>query len=123
MNIEPVSRAYINMRDAKRKLEDEIKQIEEQMEQLAAVMLSELKQQQATSINNDVASIQYVRRVRYYSSEMPAFRQFAKEHDALDLFENRLHQGNITQWLEEHPDIVPPGLQADTKETVKVVAK
>lgn len=124
MNIEPHSRAYLAMRAAKRDLEDQVKKLEADMESLAEVMLAELKLQQATSINNDIASVQYVKRTRYYSSEMPALRAWvAATPGAVDLFEGRLHQGNLESWLTDHPELVPPGLQADVKESVKVVAK
>ena len=43
-----------------------------------------------------------------------------KEHDALELMEKRLSQGNIKQFIEDNPDSAPPGLQATSEYTVSV---
>ena len=45
---------------------------------------------------------------------------FIKEHDALGLLEQRLHQANMKQFLEENPELMPPGVQVDRKYTVVV---
>lgn len=124
MDTKQITRAYLAMREKKREYEQAIKEIEADMDKVEALMLVELKEQKATSINNELASIQYVKRTRFYSSEMPAFRQWvAVTPGAVELFESRLHQGNMEVWLSEHPELVPPGLQTDVKETVRVVAK
>jgi hypothetical protein len=35
---------------------------------------------------------------------------FVKEHDAFDLFEKRIHQGAMKEFLEVNPDLRPEGL-------------
>jgi hypothetical protein len=46
--------------------------------------------------------------------------QFIKTHDVPFLLEQRLHNGNMKQFLEENPDDYPIGLQADRKFTIQV---
>ena len=57
---------------------------------------------------------------RFYTQDWSAFKQFVIEHDALDLFERRISQGNMQQFLEANPALVPPGLNAETEFTVSV---
>jgi hypothetical protein len=45
---------------------------------------------------------------------------FIKEHDAIQLLEQRLHQTNLKGFLEEHPDLLPAGLNSDSKYAVSV---
>jgi hypothetical protein len=46
--------------------------------------------------------------------------QFIQDNDAFPLLEKRLHQTNLKQFLEENPELLPAGLQADRKYTVVV---
>jgi hypothetical protein len=46
--------------------------------------------------------------------------KFMQEHEAMHLLEQRIHNGNMKQFLEENPDAMPAGLQADRKYTVQV---
>jgi hypothetical protein len=45
---------------------------------------------------------------------------FIKENDVYGLLERRIHQTNLKQFLEENPDKLPMGLQADSKYTISV---
>jgi hypothetical protein len=45
---------------------------------------------------------------------------FIKEHDAPQLLEQRLHQGNLKTFLEENPEQLPPGLNADSRYAITV---
>jgi hypothetical protein len=45
---------------------------------------------------------------------------FVKEHDAIELFEKRVSQGNMKQFLEENPDKFPQGMMMDSKYKITV---
>jgi hypothetical protein len=49
--------------------------------------------------------------------------KFIVENGAPELLEKRLHQGNMKQFLEEHPELLPPGLNVDSEYTVTVRKK
>ena len=57
---------------------------------------------------------------RYWTNDWESTYEFIKEHDALHLLEQRIHNGNMKQFLAENPDDLPVGLQADTKYVVRV---
>jgi hypothetical protein len=46
--------------------------------------------------------------------------QFIKEHDAPFLLHQRIHSGNMKQFLQENPDVMPMGLQTDAQYTLVV---
>jgi hypothetical protein len=46
-----------------------------------------------------------------------------KEHDAMQLLQQRVSNGNMEQFLEENPDIHPPGLNVDASFAVTVRRK
>jgi mannose/fructose/N-acetylgalactosamine-specific phosphotransferase system component IIC len=48
---------------------------------------------------------------------------FIKEHDVPEFFEKRLNQSVVKQFLEENPDLVPQGLNVDSKYSITVRKK
>ena len=48
------------------------------------------------------------------------FYAFIKENDAFGLLAQSIHQLNLKQFIEENPDKLPMGLQADSKYTISV---
>ena len=48
---------------------------------------------------------------------------FIIEHKAVDLLEKRIHQSNMKQFLEENPEVLPPGLNVDAEYTITVRRK
>jgi hypothetical protein len=46
--------------------------------------------------------------------------QFINDNAAPFLLEQRIHNGNMKQFLQENPEAYPAGLQADNKYTIQV---
>lgn len=57
---------------------------------------------------------------KYSTHDWDAFKQFVIEHQAVDLFEKRIAQGNMAQFLETNPGLLPPGLNTFSEYTVSV---
>jgi hypothetical protein len=115
---------YIKIRDKraelKEKFEEQDNELKAQQDLLAEQMLSLCHEQGADSIKTPAGTI--IRKVdtRYWTTDWDSMYQFIEEHDAFPLLEKRLHQTNMRQFLEENPDLLPAGLQADSKYTVVV---
>lgn len=119
-----LAETYIKIRDKraelKEKFEEEDNALKEQQDLLAAEMLEVCYETGADSIKTPAGTI--IRKVdtRYWTTDWDSMYQFIEEHDAFPLLEKRLHQTNMRQFLEENPDLLPAGLQADSKYTVVV---
>jgi hypothetical protein len=59
-------------------------------------------------------------KTRYSTTDWDEFKEFVKENDALDLFEKRIAQTNMAQFLKENPALVPPGLNSNAEYSVSV---
>lgn len=57
---------------------------------------------------------------RYWTNDWESMYRFIKEQDAPHLLEQRIHNGNMRQYIEENPDALPMGLNADTKYAITV---
>ena len=120
-------KAYIRIREERNKLsqkydEDDAK-LKEQLDVIETELLEMCKTVGADSLKTQHGTVS--RRVlkRFWTSDWHSFHKFAKEHDALDLFERRISQSNMKQFLEENPDVLPQGLNVDSKYTVSVRRK
>lgn len=115
---------YIKIRDRraelKEKYEHEDEELKAQQDLLAEKMLDVCRENNADSIKTPAGTI--IRKVdtRYWTTDWDSMYQFIQEHDAYPLLEKRLHQTNLKQFLEENPELLPAGLQADRKYTVVV---
>lgn len=119
-----LAETYIKIRDKraelKEKFEEQDNALKEQQDLLAAEMLEVCYETGADSIKTPAGTI--IRKVdtRYWTTDWDSMYRFIEEHDAFPLLEKRLHQTNLKQFLEENPDLLPAGLQADSKYTVVV---
>jgi hypothetical protein len=115
---------YIKIRDKraeiKEKFEAEDASLKEQQDLLAEEMLEVCYENNADSIKTPAGTI--IRKVdtRYWTTDWDSMYQFIQEHDAYPLLEKRIHQTNLKQFLDENPNLLPAGLQADSKYTVVV---
>lgn len=123
-NAEALAAAHVKIRTAREVLKNEFdardRILKDQLDVVNAAILdmcAELGQNGApTNAGTIIRSVQ----TRYWTEDWEAMKQFIKEHDALDLFEKRLHQGNTAQFLEDHPGVVPIGLNTQSKYTISV---
>ena len=119
-----LAEVYIKIRDKRAELKEQYEAQDEglkaQQEMLAEKMLDICRDNNADSIKTPAGTI--IRKVdtRYWTTDWDSMYQFIEEHDAYPLLEKRIHQTNLKQFLEENPELLPAGLQADRKYTVVV---
>ena len=119
-----LAEVYIKIRDKRAELKEQYEAQDEglkaQQELLAEKMLDICRDNNADSIKTPAGTI--IRKVdtRYWTTDWDSMYQFIEEHDAYPLLEKRIHQTNLKQFLEENPELLPAGLQADSKYTVVV---
>jgi hypothetical protein len=118
---------FIKMRDKrdeiKREMETKVNEIEEQMHVINQQLLEICKTNGADSIRTPHGTAYRTIKQRYWTNDWHSFHEFLKEHGAVELLEKRIAQTNMTVFLEENPDLLPPGLQIDSRYAVTVKRK
>lgn len=99
-------------RQKEQELKDQLQQVEKLL--LAAMGPND-------SIRNEHGSVRRIVKERFWSTDWDEMRKFALKHNALDLFENRIAQRNMAEFLKQHPTAIPAGLQVDRRYAVHVV--
>jgi hypothetical protein len=117
-------RVYRKIRDAINEKEEayktEIAALKEQLDVVGAKLLEICNTQNVDSLRTPEGTATRRAVTRYWTNDWESMYGFIKEHDAPFLLEQRIHNGNMKQFLEENPETLPIGLNADTKYVISV---
>ena len=120
VSIDTLCKIYMKMRAKVSELDAQIATIKEQQEQVSTAMRDKMKELGVNSVRTDHGTVTMLKKTRYYTQDWDSFKNFVLENQAVDLLERRIAQTNMTQFLEENPGLVPPGLNAESKLDVSV---
>jgi len=122
--IEKLTRIYIKMRSKKeelnRELEDRIGKLETDMKTVKTAILDHMKSMGAESLRTEAGTVYRTIRTIYSTTDWESMNKFILEHDVPELLEKRLHQTNTKAFLEENPELLPPGLNANMEYSVTI---
>lgn len=123
-NLEQTVEVYLKIRNAieelKERQKEELAALEDQYEVVSNTLLDFCNEQNLDSVKTKAGTISRRVTSRYWTSDWDSLHRVIAEHNAFDLLEKRIHQGNMKQFIEENPEAFPPGLQSDSKYTVQV---
>jgi hypothetical protein len=123
LNADRLTKIYVKIREARRELAKKDKELEEQLDIVAQQLLDICKEQGAATIRTSHGTISRRTTKRYWPTDWDAFYKFIKEHDAMPLLFQRINTNNMDQFLEENPELHPPGLNADVTQTVVITKR
>jgi hypothetical protein len=125
--VEKLVKVYLKMNgklsEIKAAYEAEEKALKEQMVKVKSALLAYCKEQNVESVRTGEGLFYRGVTTRYWTNNWEEMGKFIVEHGAPELLEKRLHQGNMKQFLEEHPEVLPPGLNVDSEYTITVRKK
>lgn len=125
LNLDELVKVYLTIRNERDRLESEwkskAKEIEGELALLSQQMLGVCNESNATSIKTEAGTVIKKLNERFTLSDRGAFDDFVREHDAVELYEARIHQGNFKEFMSEHPDSgLPPGVNVMREFTIVV---
>ena len=122
--VDELVRIYRKIRDALAEREEAFKEeigiLKGQLDTVATGLLDICNTQNADSIKTQHGTISRRVSQRYWTTDWETLYRFIKENDAPFLLEQRIHNGNMKQFLDENPEAFPAGLQCDRKYAVTV---
>ena len=125
--VDKLVKVYLKMNaklgELKSAFETEEKALKDQMAKVKAALLVYCKEQNLDSVKTAEGLFYRTVRTSYWTNDWESMGKFIVEHNAPELLEKRLHQGNMKQFLEEHPDLLPPGLNVDSEYSITVRRK
>jgi superfamily II RNA helicase len=118
--IEKLMKAEINIRDAISDLENQVKELKAKREMIQSALNDICRQRNVDGLKTSVGTLTRGVKSRYWTDDWPSMYKFLKEHDALDLMEKRVAQGNMKEFLEANPGLLPPGLQQQNEFSIVI---
>jgi hypothetical protein len=122
--LEKLTRIYIKMRDKKaevaHEMEERINKIEDDMRTVKSAILQHMKDSGVESLRTSAGIVYRTVRTTYSTSDWESMHKFILEHGAPDLLEKRIQQTNMRAFLEENPDLLPPGLNSNAEYSVTI---
>lgn len=125
--IEQIVSTYIKLRDKRDMMYQDFKektaQIEEDMQTLKHKLVEISKETGATSFSSPSGVAYRTVKNRYWTNDWGSFYNFMQEHGAMGLLEKRIHQTSMKEFLDENPEVHPPGLHVDSEYEITVRRK
>jgi hypothetical protein len=125
--VDKLVRVYLKMREARNKIateyDEKLEDIEGQIAQVKRALLDYCKEQNLESVRTSEGLFYRTIKRRYWTNDWESMGKFVIENKIPDVYEKRLHQGNIQEFIEKNPDKLPPGLNIDSEYQVTVRRK
>jgi hypothetical protein len=123
INADRLAKVYVKIREKRRELAKQDKELEEQLDAVARQLLEICKEQGAATIRTSHGTISRRTTKRFWPTDWDEFYKFIKDQDAMSLLYQRINTANMEQFLEENPDLHPPGLNADVSQSIVIVKR
>lgn len=124
ISVERLVKAYVNIRtaylDMKKQHEAQQAELQEQMSAIKDALLQHCKDNNVESVRTESGTFFRTVKKDYWTNDWESFGKFVVEHAVPELLEKRINQSHMRQFLEEHPDVLPPGLNVESKYSVTV---
>jgi hypothetical protein len=115
VNTDELVETFITLRNERDRMRNEWEEkdavIKEDMTKLEQALLSICNETNATSIKTGKGTVIRKLNERFFCSDWDNFREYVLQHQALELLERRIHQGNFKEFIaEREAEGMPPGV-------------
>lgn len=97
-----------------------IEEIKRQQDAIKNALKDQMLVLGTNSVRTNGGTVVLSTKTRYQTQDWDSFKEFIKEHDAIDLLEKRIAQGNMGKFLDENPGTLPPGMNSVTEYQISV---
>ena len=122
--LDRLAKVYRKIRDQistlTKEYDTQVEVLKAQQEEIKNAMKDQMQALGVTSVRTPQGTVVMSVKTRYSTADWDSFKKFVVEHDALDLYEKRIAQSNMKQFLEENPGVVPPGLNSNAEFDISV---
>ena len=122
-----LTRAYINIRSRRNELSADFKkqdkELQDKLDTIKSALLEFCKDNNIDSVRTDAGVFYRSQKRRYWTSDWESMYKFILDNELPEFFEKRLNQGVVKEFLEENPEVLPPGLNVQSEYTISVRRK
>ena len=127
VSVEALTRAYLNLRakrsELKAAFDADDKTLEDDQNKLKRALLDHCKEHGVDSVRTSAGLFYRQTKTRYWTTDWESMNKFILDNGVPEFYEKRLNQTSVRQFLEENPDLLPPGLNVDSEYVITVRKK
>lgn len=124
ISVDKLVAVYIKMRDKRaellREYEEADSTVKAQMEVVESKLLDLCKEIGVDRLGSKHGTVMRTVKTRYWTSDWESMHKFILEKKMPELLERRISQTTMKQLLEENPELMPVGLNTDSKYSVTI---
>lgn len=127
VSVESLTKIYLKIRDKRAALkasfDEEDAKLQSTLDTVKSALLDYCKTQGVDSVRTAAGLFYRTIKTRYWTNDWDSMNKFILKHEMPEFYEKRLNQTAVKQFLEENPDVLPPGLNVDSEYVVTVRKK
>lgn len=127
VSVEKLTRVYLKIRDKRAEISAAFKKEDDDLkakqERVKRALLDYCKEHGVESVRTEAGLFYRSVKKKYWTSDWESMHKFILEHQVPEFLTKSLNQTNVQQFLEENPDLLPPGLNVDSEYVISVRKK
>jgi hypothetical protein len=127
LSAEKLTKAYIKIREERASLSASFKEkdtaLVNQLDIVRQGLLDYCDTHKVESVKTSEGLFYRTTKTKYWTSDWESMHKFILEHGVPELFDKRLNQSNLKEFLEDNPEVYPEGLNKDTEYAITVRKK
>lgn len=124
LKIRDLIKRYIDIRNGRNELREKYDvadgKLSAKLDEVKRQLLNFCEENTLNGLKTPEGSLSVTDKTSYWTDDWDSLREFVLEHGVTEFFEKRLHQGNIQEFLEDNPELVPKGLSVRKEHTISV---
>lgn len=117
INLEKLVKTYLTIRDERDKLtreyDEKYKELQNDLLHIEQVLLNSCNEMSAETIRTGVGTIMKTTQEKYICGDWDNFKKFVLDNEAIELLHQRIHNGNMKEFLSNRNDEgLPPGISS-----------
>jgi hypothetical protein len=114
-NIEELVQTYLTIRNQResilREYEARDAELKQDLQSVEQQLLAVCNESNVSGLKTNAGTVTRKLNERFYCNDWDNFRKYVLEHQAVELLERRIHQGNFKEFIAERKDEgLPPGV-------------
>ena len=127
LSAEKLTKTYIKIREKRASLSASYKEkdtaLVNQLDMVRKGLLDYCEKHGVESVKTSEGLFYRTTKTKYWTSDWESMHKFILQHEVPELFDKRLNQSNLKEFLEDNPDVYPEGLNKDTEYVITVRKK
>ena len=127
LSAEKLTKTYIRIREERASLSASYKEkdtaLVNQLDMVRKGLLDYCEKHGVESVKTSEGLFYRTTKTKYWTSDWESMHKFILQHEVPELYDKRLNQSNLKEFLEDNPDVYPEGLNKDTEYVITVRKK